>query len=143
MLGLAAIASSIARPPDPEGGGGGDTADTVPDDETATGTTSTPTAAPVPGSPEAEAVTLRFPAAGEPRTRRLEQGRPATLLVAVDEPAQVDIPTLGLNQPAEPLTPARFDVLIGETGTHAIELLPVAPDGEAGRGGTLKVVPAS
>lgn len=139
MLGLAAIASSIARPPDPEGGGGDDTAETVPED---TGTVSTPTAAPAPGSPDAEAVTLRFPASGEPRTRRLEQGRPATLVVAVDEPAQVDIPSLGLNQPAEPLTPARFDVLVAETGTHAIELLPIVPDGDVARAGTLKVVPA-
>lgn len=141
VLILAALVSSLVQPPEDSE----DEDDSANSTRTApeTGTATTPVAAPAPGSPEAEATTLRFPAEGRPHTRRLTQGRPATLVVHVDDPAQVDIPSLGLNQPAEPLTPARFDVLEPEPGSHPIDLLPVPPDGETVRAGTLQVVPAS
>jgi hypothetical protein len=142
VLGLAAIASSIARPPDDEdrragqADRGGDAARTGGD-----GTGTGPSAAPRPGTPSPAPATVRFRAGAKRQIRELEQGRPATLVVAVETPSQVDIPSLGLTQPAEPLTPARFDVLAGETGAHRIVLRPAASDAIASTVGTLRVVP--
>jgi hypothetical protein len=142
VLGLAAIASSIARPPEREADAPArkDGAASQPGSDGAPAPSS---AAPQPGTGSAEPVTLELRAGARPQIRKLEQGRPATLLVEVETPSQVDIPSLGLTQAAERLTPARFDVLIGEPGNHRILLHPAASGGISSRIGTLKVVPAA
>ncbi len=140
MLGLAAIASSIARPPERDDRGA-DQKDRRSSDARAGGDTAS-SAVPRPGASPARPTTVRFRARAKPQTRALEQGRPATLLVEVDAPGQVDIPGLGLTQPAEPLTPARFDVLVGAGGRYRIVLRPAASDATSSTLGTLKVVPA-
>lgn len=134
---MAAIVSSIANPPE-RGGDGDDNApaatDSVPADAPASA--STPTETPQPK-------TIDFPATAKPKTRKLEVGQPATLLVDVETPGQVDIPSLGLTDTAEPLTPAMFDVLVTAKGSHPIVLQPAGSQTLPSKVGTLKVVPAS
>ncbi len=138
MLGLAAIVSSIARPPERDNGESVSTSDDAAQVET---DTTTPGAAPQPGPESAELTTIRFRASAKPQQRKLEQGRPATVLVDVETPGQVDIPTLGLTQPAEPLTPARFDVLVSEPGKHRIVLQPASSNALSSTIGTLTIRP--
>ena len=107
VLGLAAIATSVSRPRE--------TRDPPPEP---------PPAPAVAGA--AEPLELRFEPASKPRTRRLEAGRPATMIVAVDEPGQVEIEGLGLSAAAEPLTPARFDVLATDEGRYPVRFTPAA-----------------
>jgi hypothetical protein len=140
VLGLAAIVSSIARPPERDNGETPSASDGPARNRT---DVTTPGATPQPGAEQARLATIRFRAGAKPRTRKLEQGRPATVLVDVETPGQVDIPSLGLTQPAEPLTPARFDVLVPRAGKHPIVLEPAASDAISSKIGTLTVVPAS
>jgi hypothetical protein len=133
VLGVAAIASSIARPPDD-------------DDQAATdrggGTRTGPAAVePVPDAPEP--TTIEFEEAARPQTLELEAGRPATVAVEVDTPGEVGIPSLGLTAPAEPLTPAMFELLVGDAGSHAITVRPAGSEARPSRVGTLRVVPGS
>jgi len=131
---VAAIVSSIARPP--ERGG---------DDSTATAPRAAKPGAPAaePRTETPEPTTIEFRPGARPRTRKLELGRPATVLVDVKTAGQIEIPSLGLTEPAEPLTPARFEVLVTTRGSHAIMARPAASDGPPSKVGTLKVVPAS
>jgi hypothetical protein len=128
VLGLAALTASLSRPreedpPKPQ---------TAPSSEP-----TTPRASPGPApSPPDE---LAFDAA-EDDVRELDEGRPATLEVSVDEAGQVEIPLLGLSANAEPLTPARFDVLPSESGRYELTFTPAAGD-ESRPAGTLDVVP--
>lgn len=139
MLGLAAIASSIARQPDE----GAETQTSG--DPTATATAPSPAdeppaATPSPGDAEA---TVRFSQADAPQRRRTGLGQATTVLVEVEAPGLVSVPSLGLVQPAEPLTPARFDVLPEGPGEHEIELDPSDPAAETVAIGTLRVGAAS
>lgn len=129
VLGVAAIASSLARPRDEE--------------RPATDATTT-VAAPSATEPAAKSpqpTTIQFGTAAKPQTRRLEIGQPATVLVDVETPSQVDIPSLGLTDTAEPLTPALFEVLATAAGSHPIMLQPAASEALPSKVGTLKVVP--
>ena len=138
MLILAAIASSIARPPERDRAGDDTSARTT---ETGGAPTAPAVAAPRPGRAATDLTTIRFSAGGRRELRKLEQGRPATVLVQVDAPGQVEIPSLGLTQPAEPLTPARFDVLVPQPGSHPVLVRPAAPSGtREAPVGTLKVL---
>lgn len=137
VLGVAALAASLSRPGDEE-------ASRPP----APATTTTPAPEQVPeASPGNEEPTEVADApetiemdATEDETRRLEAGRSASVEVAVGEPGQVTIPLLGLSGPADPLTPARFDVLVNAEGRYPIEFIPA--DGNEGRAaGTLVVTP--
>jgi hypothetical protein len=78
VLGLAAIATSVSRPRDEP---------SKPAQPPAT--TSTPVASPGPDGGGAEEIT--FEPAAKPPTHRLETGRPATVVVKVDEPGQVKL----------------------------------------------------
>jgi hypothetical protein len=141
VLGLAAIASSIAQPPERDNG---ESARPEQADSSSGGTAdTTPSVSPQPDRPAASLTTIRFPAAAKPPTRKLEQDRPAMLLVEVAGAGQVDIPRLGLTQAAEPLTPARFDVLISDPGTYPIVVDPAGAGAPPRRGAVLRVVPAS
>jgi hypothetical protein len=66
--------------------------------------------------------TVEIQARRKVRTVNLARGRPATLLVGVREPGQVEIPGLGLIADAEPLTPARFDLLLASPGRYRVLL---------------------
>jgi hypothetical protein len=128
VIGLAAVAASVSRPREAarEQPRGAPSATTQPAEPTIG-----------PGVDSKPLATLSFDAERR-QTRRLEAGRPATVEVAVDEPGQVEIPLLGLSSSAEPLTPARFDLLASEPRRYAITFTPAAGD-EARVAGTLVV----
>lgn len=125
VLGLAALATSVSRPlerrPVPTG------------DRTDTSTT-----------PEAPAPRSRPPAhllfdASRPRTRhRLDPGRQAVVLVTAETPGQVELDGLGLTAPVDPITPARFEVLVNQPVSSAVLYMPAGTDTPT-RVGTLLV----
>jgi hypothetical protein len=133
VLGLAAIASTIARPPDRGG------------DETDTGASAPPAkseqSATSPGARTPQPTMIEFRNRAKPQTQTLEQGQPATVLVDVETPGQVDIPSLGLTDTGEPLTPAMFEILATEPGSHPIMVQPAASETLPSKVGTLKIVP--
>jgi hypothetical protein len=96
-------------------------------------------AAPPAGAPRGEAE-LVFNAA-RPRRRVLASGQAAEVLVEVHLAGQVEIPALGLSASADPVTPARFDVL--EDGPASYPILFAPAEGseatEPQRAGTLVV----
>ena len=136
VLGLAALAASMSR-----------TRDSDPAQET-TPSSATPSSPSPSAEPQAEATpapsagtTLSFDAERD-QSRALETGRAAVVEVSVDEPGQVSIPLLGLDEPAQPLTPARFDVLVSDEGDYPLVFAPAAGDEER-EVGTLVVEPAA
>lgn len=137
MLGLAAIAGSVANPPDE-----GEQATTAPEGQPAEPSAEPAPPAPDPGADALEERAVRFSAGGSARTREVGQGQPATVLVEVESPGEVSIPSLGLIETAEPLTPARFDVFATEPGTHEIAFKPARPGAERSTVGTLEIVAA-
>ena len=116
VLGLAAIAASVSRSPT------GGRSQAPPE------RLEPPAAAPERSSE------LRLEG---PRGRRravLRAGRARTLSVAVIEPGQVELPELGLSSPAEPLTPARFELLVDEPGSYGVEFTPASSTESRGLG---------
>ena len=127
VLGLAAIAASISRPAN------------VDDEKPPTTAEAGSTPSVVPGPGQGEPADVTFDAAA-PRVRKLDAGRAATVTVAVDAAGIVEIPALGISATAEPVTPARFDVLPDQPGRYRIRFIPA--DGDEGRpAGTLIVRP--
>lgn len=137
VLGVAAIVSSVARPPDR---GGDDNASQSSSGQQADAETASPTE---PGTRTAQPTTVRFESGAKPPTRTVEVGQPATVLVDVETASQVAIPSLGVTDTAEPLTPAMFELLVTKQGTHEILAQPAGSDSPPAKVGTLKVVPAS
>jgi hypothetical protein len=135
VLGLAAVAASVSRP-------GRDNTTSEPFRGVTPTTTEqqTPTVTPAPGPEPAPAPVVRRFFASEPGAQKIRAGQAATVYVEVDEPGQVEIADLGLSAAAEPLTPARFDLLTSETGRHPITFLPAADEAATVRIGTLVVV---
>jgi hypothetical protein len=106
------------------------------------GATTTPSAtATSRGSPRHTTIEFRDPA--KPQTLKIEVDQPATVLVDVEAPGQVEIPSLGLTASADPLTPATFEILATEAGSHGIVVQPAAAGARPAKVGTLRVVPAS
>jgi hypothetical protein len=126
VLGLAAIAASVSRTPE-ESGERAERPAVQP----------APTVSPGTSVSSPGIVELGFDA-GRDRTRRLDTGRPATLLVEVDEPGLVEVPGLGRSAPADPLTPARFELLVSDPGRFDITFT-AADGGEPEPAGTLVV----
>lgn len=132
VLGIAAAAASLTPPPERPGTppaerdskqpGGRDRA-TVPRAEGR--------------APGAGTVRLRFGPRGRRPERRVAAGAHVVLTVAVTEPGQVVLAGLGLSAPAEPDTPAAFDLLASEPGRFDAVLAPV--EGRRRRVGTLVV----
>jgi hypothetical protein len=114
VLGLAAIAASVSRPP--EESGERSERPPAPTPSVSAGT-----------APAGSTVELRFNAERE-KSQPLDSGQPATVFVEVDEPGLVEIPDLGLSSPAAPLTPARFDVLVSQPDTYRLVFTPAAGD---------------
>jgi hypothetical protein len=132
VLGLGAIAASVSRPPEESG-------ERAEQPAVRSGTEDVPAPELSPGraSPSRSARELLFEAERD-QTRRLETGQPATVLVEVDEPGLVEIPDLGLSAPAEPLTPARFEVLVSDAARYNVAFTPAGGD-PSGAAGTLVV----
>lgn len=55
-------------------------------------------------------------------------GEAVTLRVSVPEAGAVELPELGLSSPAEPLTPARFDILLDDAGAQPVRFIPAGGD---------------
>lgn len=125
VLGLAALAAAVSQPQQDA-------------QEPQRREPPAPTAVPGRGGPEA--AQIEFPAEGRPRTKELELGRPATVIVQVPGPGEVSVDGLGLVATAEPLTPARFEVLGREPSRHRIRFTPAGSGGEATTVGTLAIV---
>jgi hypothetical protein len=125
---MAALVASLSRPVD-EGTKTESTAEPGP-------ATAGPGPAPVDSPPRPVSLD-----AGSRVRRRLEQGRAATVEIAVDEPGSVAVPDLGLTASADEHTPARFEVFPTRTGAYAILFTPVDDD-RARPAGTLVVTAA-
>jgi hypothetical protein len=126
VLGMAALAASLSRPPE-------ETAPAPRPDAPA------PTAgAPAPAAELPEPLVFE---ADSDRSRRLAAGQAATLEVGVEEAGSVEIPRLGLSASADQLTPARFEVLPSSPGRYRIIF--TAADGDrSSPAGTLVVTTA-
>jgi hypothetical protein len=119
VLGMAALAASLSRPPEQR-------------TDTEARDSGPPTARPGPGSedpPATPAAAVEL-VASQDESARLQAGRAATVVVDVDEPGTVEIPSLGLTGQADRFTPARFDVLPVEPDTHEVLFTPA--DGDIG-----------
>jgi hypothetical protein len=127
VLGLAAIVTSISQPR--ESGRHRKPSVTPPEADA-------PTARPRP--PLRSDGVVRFPRGRHPVVRALRAGEAAQVVVEVSQPGQVEIEGVGLSEPAEPETPARFDVLLAEPGRYEVAFTPAARV-ESRRIGTLVV----
>jgi hypothetical protein len=127
VLGMAALAASLSRPAEERKS---DSAKQEPSDP------GPPSASPQ-AAPELPSA-LSFDAA-ENESERMRAGEAATLEVAVEEPGTVEIPDMGLSAVAEPLTPARFDVLGTRPGRYELLFTPAGGDRESEPAGRLVV----
>jgi hypothetical protein len=125
VLGLAALAASLSASRRHDGAS----------------TTPTPPGVGLRAGPARVApLTIRFRATSRPHSERLPPGRAATVSVRVPEPGDVELAGLGLSAAAEPLTPARFDVLAPRGGRYDVRFTP-ARGGETRTIGVLRVLP--
>ena len=131
VLGLAAVATSVSRPPAEE-------SEAPPPPPPAE--SSTPTAEPRPQPTSERPISFDADARGL-SIRSLPAGSAATITVKVPEPGEVTIEGLGLSAPGEPLTPARFEVLAAKPDRHRVRFTPVGGGGEARTVGLLQVTP--
>jgi hypothetical protein len=77
---------------------------------------------------------LRYPAREEARRLRIATGAHVVVEVSTTQPGEASIAGLGLVQPAEPSTPARFDLLAEQAGTFEVSFHPAVGDpGVVGR----------
>lgn len=119
VLALAAIVASVSQSPEESG-----ERESPPPARSGLEDAPRPTVSPGTATAPVVARELVFDAARD-QTRRLDAGQPATVLVEVDEPGLVEIADLGLSAPAQPLTPARFEVLTSDPRRIAITFTPV------------------
>jgi hypothetical protein len=110
VLGLAALAASFSRPVQRS------------EQRAPIDSTGLPELAPEPAP--SETASIRFSEGGRQERRVLRAGSPAVVTVKVKRPGQVALEGLGLTAAAEPLTPARFDVLPSEPGRHYVRFAP-------------------
>ena len=131
VLGLAAVAASVSR-----------TDRTRPSPSPPAPNTTTETAGPrtdTGPAPDPGSRVLRFDQGGRREVRDLQVGRAATVVVNVDSAGQAELPGLGDIRPAEPATPASFDVFTNQPGSFPVIFHP-AGGGHTERVGTLRVV---
>jgi hypothetical protein len=112
VLGVAALVASLSPPLEERRN---DTTPAEPTESAPPSATATP--APEPST------ALEFDASKN-ASKRVRTGQAATVRVAVDEPGSVTIPGLGLTAPANPRTPARFDILASRPGRYEIVFSP-------------------
>jgi hypothetical protein len=128
VLALAAVAASVSRP-------GEESREPPP---RTLQPPAEPEVAPGPAAHSGPPATIVLSTEANER-RRLDAGRAATLEVAVEEAGMVEIPRLGLSAAGEPVTPARFDVLVRQPGRYPAVFVPADGD-EPEAAGTLVVV---
>jgi hypothetical protein len=121
VLGLAALVAGLSRPSERSDG-------------TPAGAAQPALTEPAVSGAPAE---VRFDAS-EPRRRAVFAGQAAEVYVEVDRPGQVAIPALGMSAVAEPVTPARFDLLQQQPGSYPILFVPAGNE-PSERAGTLVV----
>jgi hypothetical protein len=132
VLGLAAIAASVSQSPEESG-----ERDAPPAVRSDTDEVPEPSVSPGNATPAAGVRELVFDA-GRDQTRRVDAGQPTTVFVEVDEPGLVEIEDLGLSAPAQPLTPARFEILRTSPDPDRFEITFTAVDDDLARpAGTL------
>jgi hypothetical protein len=117
VLGVAALVASLSPPLEERRG------DTTPS-KPPPAAPPTATASPAPGVSDP----IEFDAA-ENESQRVRTGQAATILVAVEAPGSVDIPDLGLTAPANPHTPARFDIVAPSPGRYELLFSPAGASG--------------
>lgn len=122
VLGVAALVASLSPPLE-------DRRDDATSTEQAPTEPPTATASPAPEPAGA----LEFDAA-ENESLRVRSGQSATVLVSVNVPGSVDIPDLGLTQPANPHTPARFDIVAPSPGRYTLLFSPAGGNTRAAAG---------
>jgi hypothetical protein len=126
VLGLTALAASLAPPP-------------AQDDQP-----STQTGPPPPtevSDPGEQRVGFHFPPTGhKPATRRVAAGRPVVVFVASTQAGQATIPLLGRVGSITPEDPARFDLLLSEDSSYDVRFTP-ATGGPSRRLGKLVTPP--
>jgi hypothetical protein len=114
VLGMAALVASLSRPIE-------DRRDETTPREPSPSGPATATPSPAPTLPAA----ITFDAAKD-QTKKVNQGSAVTIEVSVPEPGTVAVPDLGVSAPAEPLTPARFDILATDSGRYELVFAPAA-----------------
>jgi hypothetical protein len=120
VLGLTALAASIAPPPK---------------EEKAT-TPTRPPAATTPGAGRQASLSFRAPVEGKaPPVRRAAPGAHLTVAVSSAAPGQAAIPLLGRTASVSADTPARFDLVAPEPGRYAVVFTSTA--GEPSHVGTI------
>jgi hypothetical protein len=126
VLGLTALAASLAPPP-------------AQDDQPATQTTQAPpTEVADPGELR---VGFHFPPTDhKPATKRVAAGQPVVVFVAAKQAGQATIPLLGRVSSITPEDPARFDLLLPEDADYDVRFTP-ATGGEPRRVGRLVTAP--
>jgi hypothetical protein len=124
VLGLAALATSVSRPPRKDSENGRSAAPRAPEA--------------TPAAPSSHPAELRLPGPRGRRSVSLAAGNAGTLVVSVGEPGEVELPGLGLSAPAEPLTPARFELIGDAPGSYRVRFTP-AENGEPRTMGRLVV----
>jgi hypothetical protein len=132
VLGLAAIAASVSRTPDES-----DESESQPAVPSEAEDAPSPSLSPGNATPVAGVRELVFEADRD-QTRQLDAGQPAIMLVEVEEPGLVEIADLGQSAPAQPLTPARFEILTSKPDRLEITFTSVDDD-LRGPAGTLVV----
>jgi hypothetical protein len=123
VLGMAALVASLSRPVAERRDRTTQetTQETTPEPGPPVATPQPGPAKPASGAPET--VTFQAP---EKESKRVEAGTAVTVQVAVTEAGTVDIPDLGMTAPADPFTPARFDVLATRPGGYPLLFTPAA-----------------
>ena len=114
VLGLSAVVASLAPPPEDA-------------NDQQRGTDTTVAATPPSTGPAMRRMPVRIAVRGPkaPRvTRRVREGSSFALEVPVREPGTVVLDGLGLNQTADPHTPAQFYLLASPPGRYAVAFVP-------------------
>jgi hypothetical protein len=116
VLGIAALVSVVTQPAERK-------SERTTTEETPAPVLTLPETAPT-ASPRPDPGVAGIAIDPKDKTARFEPGAATTLTVVVDEPGQVELEGLGLAAPAEPSTPARFDLLVDSPGRHRVLFAP-------------------
>jgi hypothetical protein len=120
VLGMAALVASLSRPIEDRRGQSTAPTRTEPGPPTATPGPATGDSAELPK-------TVVFQASRN-QSKKLQAGEAATVEVEVSQVGSVEIPDMGLTAAAEPVTPARFDILATRPGRYRLLFTPAGEE---------------